>query len=80
MKKLTLVVLLCLMSSISANSIGRPHNIFTTYKMLSEHSTPKPILKTPQKPEITNIEKSKERVLKSISVAQKVVSVFQRFF
>lgn len=78
MKKLTIVVLLCVVS-MSAHSIGRPHNIFKTYKMVStrvEVKKPNTLLN----PDLSAIEKSKETVLKSFSLVQKVGKVVERIF
>ena len=76
MKKLTIIALFCVVS-ISAHSIGRPHNIFKTYKMVSVKSDRQSSrLLTP---DLSTIEKSKETVLKNFSLVQKIGKIIENF-
>ncbi len=79
MKKITIVALLCFFS-MSAFSIGRPHNIFKTYKMVSVQVETQKSSRAPSTPDLSNVEKSKSTVLMSFSLAQKVIAIIEDIF
>jgi hypothetical protein len=67
MRAIILIALFCLIGA-NAHSIGRPTNVFATYKTVSDKSTAKQLFKPELKPELS-IEKGTRITQRVFSVA-----------